>query len=154
MKTLTHKISGVALFGVCWAADLPPELCVGVIFGATAPDFLEFPTWNNEVRTSWIDHRTVTHSPLLWFLLMLLPFFISVKFAFFSLFLAGFAASAFMHVAMDSTTPMGVPLFINFWKRQRLSAAVAITLTMIVLIILKKLVENYQAQNYSLIKFF
>lgn len=154
MKTLTHKISGVALFSVCWAANLPPELCVGVIFGATAPDFLEFPTWNNDVRTSWIAHRTITHSPLLWFLLMLLPFFISLKFAFFSLFVAGFAVSAFMHVAMDATTPMGVPLFLNFGKRQRLSVAVAITMTMIVLIILKKLVEHFQSQNYALISLF
>lgn len=121
MNKLTHQLTGVALGGVLFAASVPVEVCCGVVLGSSAPDWLEISKWVNGVRYSVIPHRTLTHWLTFWWLclvaLMVTPTSPVVYV------LQGFCLGAILHIALDSVTPMGVPLF--GLRRTRLPFSIA-----------------------------
>lgn len=101
----------------------PPFLLamsIGIILGATAPDWLEIPLWVGGARFSLIPHRTITHWVALWVIFLAVALFEVVRnHNTASCGLCGFAAGALLHCVMDATTPMGVPV-LNPLERKRI----------------------------------
>lgn len=85
---------------------------VGVMAGASAPDWLEMVSHVGDRRLSLIPHRTLTHWWPVWVGAALyvwtshaLPWFLEVI-AF------GFIASAMLHIVMDAFSKSGVPFLL------------------------------------------
>lgn len=116
MKTVTHRIAGIALAAAIIAQTDDYFLAAGVVVGATAPDWLEISKRVNGIRHSVIPHRTVTH----WFLPWVTVLLYSIMFegAHWSL-VSGFAIGGLLHISMDAATPMGVPLLNPFANRKK-----------------------------------
>jgi membrane-bound metal-dependent hydrolase YbcI (DUF457 family) len=90
---------------------MPLELSCGVAAGSTAPDWLEVPLWRNGARSSLIPHRTLTHWLTLWLLALMLALIApQVPLVFLA---QGFCLGGVLHVCLDVTTPMGVPIFFS-----------------------------------------
>lgn len=103
---------------------LPPPfllaMSIGIILGATAPDWLEVPLWVGSARLSLIPHRWITHWVALWVIFLAVALFEAVRsHSATSLGLCGFAAGGLLHCALDATTPMGVPI-LNPFERKRI----------------------------------
>ena len=115
--------------------DLASTLAIaaGSIFGSSLPDQLEI-SWhtggskkrgwfasgyNEGVRHSLIPHRTITHWMVAWFAIMGMAMINEINDpGALSAGLLGLALSGWLHVFMDSRTPMGVPL-LHPWLRTR-----------------------------------
>lgn len=137
MSKTGHAVTALALA----AAAVVPErnaahiaFAIGVMLGASGPDFLEFVyAWRRDgwggrgdERLSLIPHRTLTHSPFLWLAVVLvaarfgptpidvLGVVVAVPI---TLVIAGFAASCLLHIAIDLLSPMGIPLLSPFGSR-------------------------------------
>jgi membrane-bound metal-dependent hydrolase YbcI (DUF457 family) len=84
---------------------------VGILFGASAPDWLEIPIYTKTSRHSLIKHRTLTHWPPVWIAIgwyvweKNLPWYME-SFAF------GFIAAALLHIATDALSKSGVPVLL------------------------------------------
>lgn len=95
---------------------------LGSGIGSRAPDYLEFPLFffNNIIRP--FGHRTLTHMPIVWLLLLGFSVFLIMwpKDPFFHLLtwmFCGFCSSALLHVFIDSMSPTGVPMFKPYGRK-------------------------------------
>lgn len=127
MTPTTHNLTAVALaLGVF--AVLPTyeavEFGIGCLLGGRAPDWLEIAGYSRLTDRRWslIPHRTLTHWPWLWMLLLILTI-PSVHYGGQgALVVSGMAAGCLLHIGMDYLTPMGVPLGVNpFGERSSLN---------------------------------
>jgi len=108
-------------------------IAAGSFLGSSLPDQLEI-AWHTGggvkrgwftlhyaegVRHSLIPHRTITHWFVLWCAVMGLVLWQTFdEPTYINLFFLGLVMSGWIHVLMDSQTPMGVPL-IHPWRRTR-----------------------------------
>ncbi|MCG7871053.1 MAG: metal-dependent hydrolase [Candidatus Thiodiazotropha lotti] len=127
MMPLTHNLTAVAL-AASMAALLPQmeagEFAIGCILGARAPDWLEIAEYNHMTgrRGSLIPHRTLTHWPWAWMMLLGLIIPSIQQGGQGAIGLAGFAVGGLLHIGMDYLTPMGVPLGLHpFGERSSLN---------------------------------
>lgn len=139
-----HTLSGlVCIFGAYTFFKYQVELntigiilgIIGVIFGATAPDWLEI---RRPDGGTVIPHRTITHVVILWVGLFLFSLvnisnqqflnyeFLSflkiasyipqslenISYSIFAFFF-GFSAGGLLHLLVDFPNPMGIPFFIH-----------------------------------------
>ena len=112
MNQFGHHITAAAL-GIAGAAiavqsGLPVQgalFFVGAFAGASAPDWLELPFSGGRV----IPHRTLTHVPWLW-LVALLWVAVALHGSWLWPVVLGFILASLLHLAMDSLSPMGIPL--------------------------------------------
>ena len=127
MTKTTHRISGWLMASVA-SAMLSPALpspfllamAIGIILGATAPDWMEIPLWVEGTRLSLVPHRTITHWIALWVIFLAVALFETVRnHNAATCGLCGFAAGALLHCVLDATTPMGVPV-LNPFERKRI----------------------------------
>lgn len=116
MKTITHRIAGLGLAAGIAVHTGDYFLAAGVVAGANAPDWLEIPWRINDVRHSVIPHRTVTHWFLPWVTLLSCSAMLDgTQWTIVS----GFSIGALLHILMDATTPMGVPVMSPLIKSRR-----------------------------------
>jgi membrane-bound metal-dependent hydrolase YbcI (DUF457 family) len=132
MERTGHVLAGiggaVAVGAVLWGqSPLSAITAAGMVVpGSTAPDWLE---GSGGGRAPIIKHRTITHWPIV-YLLMMAAFFLStlpslVQFAAF-----GFCIGALIHLSGDMMTPSGIPLLlptrkvslVRFWGRRSAQA--------------------------------
>jgi len=122
VNQLGHHITAVGL-GTAGAAItlssggmIPAALFfAGAFAGASAPDWLEMPFPGGRV----IPHRTITHVPWLW----VAGLFIALGYMEGSWLLPlviGFILASLLHLAMDSLSPMGIPLINPAGRRHSL----------------------------------
>lgn len=132
-KTI-HTLAGLATGGLLAYfsqsdATRAAPLLIGALMGASAPDWMEVPTWvnrrhwfspNESHRFSLIPHRTITHTLSLWVLATLYSLYLLVVsvHSYMGLMTFAFCASVLTHLLLDIQTPMGVPL-LPFGKRYR-----------------------------------
>jgi membrane-bound metal-dependent hydrolase YbcI (DUF457 family) len=101
-------------------------LSLGIVMGARIPDWLEFRLSSGKrKRRSFIPHRTLTHYPNYWFMLLLGCFFAydhdtNLLVNFVSIYGLGICVGALLHLLMDFMTPVGIPLSHPFGKRTSL----------------------------------
>lgn len=94
------------------------ELIAGVMAAVSCrvPDSIEFPIYKNGMRTgTLIKHRTLTHWPPLWLLIMAWGCHDGT---YFGAMAVGVAMGAMTHIFGDAPNPMGIPWF---WPTKRLS---------------------------------
>ena len=77
MSPTTHNLTAAALAVGMFAVlptDMAAEFGFGCLLGARAPDCLEIAKYNRMTNHRWslIPHRTLTHWPWLWMLLLVL----------------------------------------------------------------------------------
>jgi len=103
-------------------------ISMGILLGARGPDRLELPVWDRRknVRRSLIPHRTLTHWPPLW--LLIVWFFGGLREIASDILIYeiscvgfGFGLSGLLHLCMDVMTPMGIPLLKPFGQRTSLT---------------------------------
>ena len=116
MRVLVHQGVGLAAAVAAYALGVPAVISACSYFGASAPDWMEVPWKSNEHRLSMIPHRTLTHWPVPWFVLVLYALLLPPDAVLLSHVLIGFSAGSLLHILMDSMTPMGVPVFVP-WRR-------------------------------------
>lgn len=130
-KTI-HTLAGLATGGLLAYLSKADAfhsvlLVLGAHIGASAPDWMEIPTWETKKhwfspdesrRHSWIPHRTITHALGLWVLAtMYCAYLLLVGSNPYSGLLGfAFCASGVIHLLLDIRTPMGIPL-LPFGKR-------------------------------------
>lgn len=85
---------------------------VGVMAGASAPDWLEIVTHVGNRRLSLIPHRTLTHWWPVWFGAAYLVWTSHALPWFTAVIAFGFIASAILHIVMDSFSVSGVPFLL------------------------------------------
>lgn len=112
MNQLGHHITAVALgvAGAAVAVQAGEPVQAGLFFlgafaGASAPDWLELPFPGGRV----IPHRTLTHVPWLWLIALLLVAE-ALRGSWLWPLSLGFILASILHLAMDSLSPMGIPL--------------------------------------------
>lgn len=131
MGPTAHRTGGIfaAMLGLLPGLSLSTReaipYAVGALIGATLPDRMELPIWNNGVRTSLIPHRTLTH----WVVPWLFAGWFSVKhvMAHGGMLwwgVTGVVAGVMTHLFLDWLTPMGIPIISPFsrssarrWRR-------------------------------------
>ncbi len=86
---------------------------IGVMFGASAPDWLEIPLYFGKKRFTLIPHRTLTHWPVLW-LIAGYALYHYAPFTLISIIAFGFISSSLLHITMDSLSSTGIPLLLPF----------------------------------------
>lgn len=84
---------------------------VGVMSGASAPDWLEGAFFFRNRRISIIPHRTLTHWLPVWLAAFYLVFTASLDWYVLAL-VNGFIASSVLHITMDAFSKSGVPLLL------------------------------------------
>lgn len=84
---------------------------VGVMSGASAPDWLEGVFFFRNRRISIIPHRTLTHWLPVWVAAFYLVFTASLDWYVLAL-ANGFIASSVLHITMDAFSKSGVPLLL------------------------------------------
>jgi membrane-bound metal-dependent hydrolase YbcI (DUF457 family) len=108
-------------------------IAAGCFLGSSLPDQLEIawhtggrvkrgwfgPRYTEGTRHSLIPHRTITHWLVLWCAVLGWVLWKTLdEPTRLNLFALGFVMSGWVHVLMDSRTPIGVPL-IHPWRRTR-----------------------------------
>lgn len=88
---------------------------VGVMFGASVPDWLEVVRFVQGRRISLIAHRTLTHWLPIWCLALYWVSAVSWPW-FVKAFIYGFVLSSMLHIVMDAFSKTGVPLLLPFRK--------------------------------------
>lgn len=127
MKAATHHMAAVIGAPMVFTLASGGEAAFGLacaaafVAGGRAPDYLELPVWIWQRRYSVVSHRTLTHTWWVWLVAMLAVYVASSDVKLPILF-ACFAASALLHIVMDSFTPMGVPLKWPFGGRTQVPA--------------------------------
>lgn len=132
---IIHKIAGLAtgvLLAFSFNADALQSALVllGAHMGASAPDWMEVPRWvtkrrwfgpSESHRTSWIAHRTITHTLSLWVVATVYCVYmlVTATHVHAALVACAFCLSSLSHLLLDIRTPMGIPLF-PFGRRYRL----------------------------------
>jgi inner membrane protein len=116
-----HLLTALAL-GVVVTAIYPTEggllTAVGAVIGSSAPDQLEFPSWNHlGERSSFIPHRSITHFVPAWIVCAMISNQIQSPW---SNLLFGIALSAMLHILIDYGSPCGVPILHPF-RRHKLA---------------------------------
>lgn len=124
--------SGHIIVGACLAVSLiavgqPLTVALGVMLGATAPDYLEYSYWDSTSQKYQrvIPHRTLTHYVWIWIALLAIalldPFYIKsmITDIGYHVFL-GFIYGGLSHLIADIGTPSGIPLITPFGKRTSL----------------------------------
>lgn len=119
MSKSGHHVLALAMAATVLANDLNSSglaTAVGVVFGASGPDWLEIVRWSPYgERMSAIPHRTLTHYWPAWMFVaivsMALPWPLN-------LLVFGFSASCLLHILVDLGSPMGCPL-VTPWRRWR-----------------------------------
>lgn len=84
---------------------------VGVMAGASAPDWLEGVFFIEGKRVSIIPHRTLTHWLPVWLLALYFVYTLSLPW-YVQAVAFGFIASAILHITMDAFSKSGVPLLL------------------------------------------
>ncbi|MES1927396.1 metal-dependent hydrolase [Salinisphaera sp. T31B1] len=97
----------------------------GLIFGASAPDQMEFPLFGRLIgRVSLLPHRTVTHSPWLWIAFICGGVIALAQTQGWGLLFAyqwlGFSLSGALHIFVDMGSMSGIPLLNPFGGRYSL----------------------------------
>lgn len=121
MNKAGHHITSVALAVAAWpvlSTHGPVDAAaaaLGMVAGASAPDWLEGAIWVGNSRLSLLPHRTLTHWPVLWLLAALALFFVSLPLP--RMLGYGFVAGSLAHILMDLGTPTGIPLLSPFGQR-------------------------------------
>lgn len=117
MTGLGHKATGVgAAFIAAAIASVGGmlELAAAVLAAVSCrlPDQIEMPRYKNGIRAgTWIPHRTITHWPFLWLLVLYAGFTMNVGVVVGSG-LVGIAVGALTHILCDAPNPMGIPWFV------------------------------------------
>lgn len=133
-KTI-HTLAGLSTGGLLIYFSQPDAfhsvlLLLGAVMGASAPDWMEIPTWiskrhwfspNESHRLSLIPHRTITHTLSIWVLATLYSSYLLAVgvHEYTGLLIFAFCVSVMSHLLLDIRTPMGIPL-LPFGKRYRL----------------------------------
>lgn len=133
-KTI-HTLAGLATGGVLALVSRTDAihtalLLLGSLMGASAPDWMEIPSWvtkrnwfspNERHRLSLIPHRTLTHTLSLWVLAALYSVYLLASNAndYQNILIFAFCTSVLTHLLLDIRTPMGIPL-LPFGQRYRL----------------------------------
>jgi inner membrane protein len=94
---------------------------IGCIFGASAPDYLEFHYGEGPRghRTLFV-HRTWTHQPFFWVAAIAAYLHYEFRHTAYHYGVLGWLYSALLHLCMDFLTPMGIPLGFPWSKRTSL----------------------------------
>lgn len=115
-----HRWTGIgaAFFAAAIArlAGLPEVVAGGVaLFSCTVPDWIEIPYYRGGMRVgSLITHRTITHWPPLWLLLMAWG---CNEGTFIGAIAVGVSMGSMTHIFGDAPNPMGIPWL---WPTKRL----------------------------------
>lgn len=117
MSKRGHRITSAALAVVAGIVALRAGadaiavacLCVSIMAGALAPDYLEVAYGDPKAGQTVIAHRTWTHQPVFWLLGIVLLFAFWTA-AWWQWALAGWLASGLFHLAMDIFSVSGIPL--------------------------------------------
>lgn len=138
MNKAGHHITSAAMAMAAWPALSAHDpligavAAVGMLAGASAPDWLEGVVWLGDKRLSLLPHRTLTHWPVFWLICAALA---AMAWSGIARTLAlGFIAGSLLHIAMDLGTPTGIPLFLPFGQRTTARLYTAGTLREAVLI--------------------
>lgn len=113
-------VTAAAVFAVTQTWYLAAASCLLVVWGGTAPDWLEIAKWKNGERTSMIPHRTLTHWVVLWAggsawcIYILYDGVYSSVLSMLTSVLFGFLMGGLSHVLCDWLTPMGIPISTPF----------------------------------------
>jgi membrane-bound metal-dependent hydrolase YbcI (DUF457 family) len=89
-------------------------LVSGIMFGASAPDWMEMVKHVGNKRISLIPHRTLTHWPPLWLGLAFYLYWYHPLPWYGQLFATGFIISSLLHIMMDAFSKSGIPILLPF----------------------------------------
>jgi membrane-bound metal-dependent hydrolase YbcI (DUF457 family) len=122
---------GVALSGAAlmvWLGGTQTQAIVvalSAIASSSLPDNLEIKWWRRGERNSVIPHRTLTHWLSAWLMADAFMVYAMLQGRVIlhptaDLFMLGASIGATGHILMDLTTPMGVPVGVNPFRRRSL----------------------------------
>jgi membrane-bound metal-dependent hydrolase YbcI (DUF457 family) len=95
---------------------------IGCLFGASAPDYLEVHYGGSGPgQKTFLRHRTWTHQPLLWIACIIAYAHLELQSTPYHFGVLAWFCSALLHLCMDATTPLGIPLGFPWSKRTSLN---------------------------------
>jgi membrane-bound metal-dependent hydrolase YbcI (DUF457 family) len=124
MTKFGHRATALALgiAGLC-KLGLPNGFgwLIGCLFGASAPDYLELHYGSGSGQKTLLRHRTWTHQPVLWMLAIAAYVHFELQATPYHFGVLAWLSSALLHLCMDATTPLGIPLGFPWSKRTSLN---------------------------------